>query len=351
MEITTTTLHLTKLHPLTISRGTSASSTNLLVEVDFDGVTGQGEVAPYDLGSGFAQTADMAVHELACAQPALAMVAPYEMQKAETVAADCSLGPAARAALDLALYDWLGKRLGVPVYRLVGADLDRIVPTSLTIGINPPEEVRERVKELQARTGTRCLKVKLGSPEGLDHDRAILVAVLDTMQPGTVVRVDANGGWNLAQALLMLPWLAERGVEYVEQPLPLGNEKELVPLHKAACLPIYADESCRSAADIPLLAGKVDGVNLKLMKAGGIREGLRLIHTARAHGLKVMMGCMSESSLGIAGSAAISSYADELDLDSHLNLHPDPFAGLLYSEGRVLPSNHPGLGVERVADE
>jgi L-alanine-DL-glutamate epimerase-like enolase superfamily enzyme len=143
----------------------------------------------------------------------------------------------------------------------------------------------------------------------------------------------------------MIRWLAKRGVEFVEQPLALGQEADLPAVFRRSPLPIFADESCRVSGDIPKLAGRVHGINLKLMKSGGIREGLRVIHSARAHGLKVMMGCMSESSLAIAASAHISAFADYLDLDSHLNLMPDPFTGLTLDSGRVLPGNMPGLSI------
>lgn len=144
----------------------------------------------------------------------------------------------------------------------------------------------------------------------------------------------------------MLSWLAERGVEFVEQPLLRGQEADLPALHRDAPLPLYVDESVRQARDIPPLAHAVDGVNLKLMKCGGLREALRIIHTARAHGLKVMIGCMSETSLAITAAAHLGPLVDALDLDSHLNLNPDPFIGATYADGRVIPTDAPGLGVQ-----
>ena len=145
----------------------------------------------------------------------------------------------------------------------------------------------------------------------------------------------------------MLPWLAARGVEFVEQPLPRGQEADLPALFQDRPLPLYVDESVRIARDVPPLAHCVDGVNLKLMKCGGIREALRIIHTARACGLKVMIGCMSETSLAISAAAQLAPLADALDLDSHLNLNPDPFTGACYQDGRVVPNREPGLGVVR----
>lgn len=348
MQIRATTIQLTKRYPLTISRGTSAGSENLVVEVTHDGLTGLGEMAPTAIGGDTAEDAASAQADLARWEDALAELAPWEMQRAEAVFAARGGGRAAFAALDMALHDWLGKRTGLPVYRLLGGDRSRIVPTSVTVGINPPEVVRERVPELLARLTPKALKVKLGSPAGLEADRAMFAVVREMTPPDIALRVDANGGWSVEGARKMMRWLADHGVEYVEQPLPLGQEADLPALYRDRPLPLFADESCRVAADVPKLADRVDGVNLKLMKAGGLREGLRVIHAARAHGLKVMMGCMSESSLAIAGSVHLSPFADHLDLDSHLNLLPDPFTGLAWDAGRALPGDAPGLGVRRL---
>jgi muconate cycloisomerase len=140
-------------------------------------------------------------------------------------------------------------------------------------------------------------------------------------------------------------------VEFVEQPLPRGQEADLPAVSRDSPLPIFVDESVCVASDIPPLANCIHGVNLKLMKCGGLREALRIIHTARAHGLKVMMGCMSESSLAITAAAHLSPLADSLDLDSHLNLLPDPFAGAALKDGRIVPNDAPGLGVQAVGKE
>lgn len=348
MRITVRPLPLTKRYPLTISRGTSAATENLLVEVTDGGVTGIGEFAPVGIGAGVREDAASARANVLAWEDYLTGVSPWEMQKVEAVFRETGGGHAAFCALETALHDWQGKALGVPVYRLLGGDIAHIVPTSITVGINPPDVVRERIPELMARLAPKSLKIKLGSPAGLDADREMFAVVCERTPPGVAVRVDANGGWTVDGAREMMRWLAERGVEYVEQPLARGQEADLPTVLKDRPMPVFADESCRVAADVPVLAALgVDGVNLKLMKAGGIREGLRVIHAARAHGLQVMMGCMSESSLAIAASVVLSSYADHLDLDSHLNLSPDPFTGLAWTCGRVVPSDAPGLGVER----
>ena len=346
MQIRVRRFTLTKRYALTISRGTSAGSENLLVEVEDEGVTGFGEMAPYS-GGAAPETAEEAEADIRRWSVLLAGCSPWEMQRIERLldSADGSRG--ARAALDCALHDWQGKRVGLPVWKLLGLDRDAIPPTSLTVGINPPEVIREIVPEILARTGARILKVKLGYPEGIEADRTAFAAAQEAGKGPIAWRVDANGGWSVEDAKTMLPWLAARGVEFVEQPLARGQEENLSAVHANSPLPIFVDESVSLAADIPPLAAQVDGVNLKLMKCGGLREALRIIHTARAHGLKVMMGCMSESSLAITAAAHLSPLADALDLDSHLNLLSDPFLGAVLQEGRIIPGDAPGLGVQK----
>ena len=353
MIITMRRFAVTKRYPLTISRGTRTGSDNLLVTVEHEGVTGMGEMAPTSIGP-IVETADRAQAVLECWRPALSIVSPWDMQRIEMLLNVQEGERAAYCALDCALHDWQGKRLNMPVWKLLGLDIAATPPTSLTIGINPPDVIRARIPELLARTNARFLKIKLGNPQGLGTDKASFIAAQEAaaeyaQATGSVPvgwRVDANGGWTVRDAQHMLHWLAERNVQFVEQPLPRGREAELATLHKHAPLPIYVDESVRTACDIPPLAQYVDGVNLKLMKCGGLREALRIIDTARAHGLKVMIGCMSETSLGITAAAHLSALADALDLDSHLNLNPDPYVGAIYANGIIRPTHAPGLGVQ-----
>ncbi len=353
MNITIKRFAVTKRYPLTISRGTSTGSENLLVTVEQEGITGIGEMAPTS-GGAIPETADTAQACLQRWRPLLESVSPWEMQRVETLLNVQEGERAAFCGLDCALHDWQGKRLQLPVWKLLGLDVSTLPPTSLTIGINPPDVIRVRVPELLARTGAKFLKVKLGNPQGIAADKASVEAAQEAAQafaqetghPPVGWRIDANGGWTVREAQHMLAWLAERGVLFVEQPLPRGREADLKTLHKNAPLPLYVDESVRTCRDIPPLAKYVDGVNLKLMKCGGLREALRIIHTARAHDLKLMIGCMSETSLAITAAAQLGSLVDELDLDSHLNLNPDPFTGAAYAEGIITPTNAPGLGVE-----
>ena len=232
----------------------------------------------------------------------------------------------------------------MPLHRLLGLPR-RAVPTSVTVGINPPEVTRERVTETLRKDGARCLKIKLGSPEGRDHDKAHFAAAAEAAAPFRVkLRVDANGGWTPGEAIMMDLWLAERGVDYVEQPLAEGMESELPAVFAARRLPIFLDESVKDGGSVPKIADRCDGVNLKLMKTGGVTEALRLVATARAHGLKTMIGCMSESSVAIAAGASLGALFDHIDLDSHLNLAPDPADGAPIVDGVVLPADRPGHG-------
>ena len=170
-------------------------------------------------------------------------------------------------------------------------------------------------------------------------------AVREILPRRAQVSVDVNGGWSAQDAIAMSRWLADRGVDHIEQPLPRGRERQLPALRKKMALPIILDESCRTQEDIPVLAGSCDGINIKLMKCGGPVEALRMIHTAQAHGLRIMIGCYSNSALANTAGAHLGGWADYLDLDSHMNLTDDPFQGASLSRGRLDVSEKPGFGV------
>jgi len=254
--------------------------------------------------------------------------------------------PAAMAAMDVALWDFWAKRAGLPLYRLLGLGRPTVA-TSVTVGINEPDVVLARAEEFLARTSAKALKVKLGGAGGPAADQQRYEAAREAARRhGAQLRVDANGGWSPQDAVEMIAWLSERDCDYVEQPLARGQEDDLPYVFERRKLPIYLDESLRTSHDVPPLAGRCDGVNLKLMKTGGITEALRLVATARAHGLNTMIGCMGESSVAIGAGASLGALFDHIDLDSHLNLNPDPAVGLGFENGIVMPSDRPGLGVE-----
>ncbi len=338
LEISFRRIELRKRYPLTISRGTSASSENLFVFVSDGTHTGVGELSPAISSNWTAEHGEAQLQEFWNSQRSASPHAIWrEMREAK-------VDPPAMAALDMALWDLLAKQAGIPLFRLLGLPKTQ-VETSITAGLNPPEVTRERVPEMLRRTGAKCLKVKLGSPEGIEFDKEHFLAAAQAAGPfEPKLRVDANGGWTPPTARMMMKWLAERGVDYVEQPLVEGAEDELFGLYRDRPLPIFVDESCRFSHDILTVHGAVDGVNLKLMKCGGITEALRIVATARAHGMKTMIGCMSESSVAIAAGAAMGALFDQIDLDSHHNLDPDPATGAPIVDGRIVPLDVPGHG-------
>jgi L-alanine-DL-glutamate epimerase-like enolase superfamily enzyme len=301
-----------------------------MVEIEHDGLVGLGEAAPI---ARYGQDADSA------ARAAEEMAARIEDPRAfESAAARVAIlgEPAAEAAVDMALRDLAAKRLGVPLHELMGIDPSTMPVTSFTIGMDEPEIIEQKVREAEA---FEVLKVKMGSAE----DRRMLETVRGmTDRP---LRVDANEGWALEDALARLEWLQEMGVELVEQPLPADQLDEMRELKRQSPLPLFADESVARAEDIPHLAEAFDGINIKLMKCGGLGEALRMIHVARAHGMQIMIGCMIESSLAITAAAHIAPLVDFADLDGNLLITNDPFIGAEVHGGKLVLPSEPGLGV------
>lgn len=364
MRVAFRSIFLEKRHPLRISRGVSAGATNLFLVLEDGGAEGCGEMAPGEMtGCATAEEGERLLRNFIAALPD-----GISIHEVDAFARARGLAPCAHAALDMALWDLEARRAGRPLHQILGLPR-RAVPTSVTVGINPAAVVRERVPELLRETGARCLKLKLGSPDGIEADQASFVAAFEgvrstgfeiagsapaSAEPGpdpawppagtVALRVDANGGWSLADAQRMLPWLRDHGAEYVEQPLHHEQIDDLPALARDRALPVYLDESCRVSADLPRWAGLVDGVNLKLMKCGGITEALRIVATARALGLRTMIGCMGESSIAISAGASLAALFDQIDLDSHLNLVNDPADGPRIDAGVVLPAERPGHG-------
>ncbi len=348
MQLTVEPFTVHKRVALTISRSTSAQSTNFWLRLHQDGIEGWGEATAFSIGDRSQSEAAIAA-DFATLTTALADRHPTEGQAIEQLFREANIGSAARAAVDLARHDWLGKSLNLPLWQLWGLDRQQIGPTSVTIGIMSPAQAQDRLALWQQQGPVKSVKLKLGSTAGMDADQAMVRAVTQVLSPQVKVSVDANGGWDLKTAVLMADWLGSQGVTYIEQPLAPGQEGDLPVLYEKSPLPIFVDESCWSSADVPTLADRVHGVNLKLMKTGGLAEAQRLIHTARACGLQVMFGCYSDSAIANTALAHLSPLADHLDLDSHLNLKDDPFQGATWENGHLLPPNRPGLGVIRHA--
>jgi L-alanine-DL-glutamate epimerase-like enolase superfamily enzyme len=344
VKLTFDVLDLDTKHAFNIARETAPSSRRMVwVRVaDEDGVEGWGEASPQPFYGETADTVLAALPRLADALQSATNGDPFALE-----AADAALhralahNGAARAAVSAALHDLVGKRLGVPVWKLWGLDPAAAPRSSFTIGIDSLEVMRQKVREAAAYP---ILKIKVGT----DRDREIL-AMIREEAPGKVVRVDANTAWTAKQAIAAMPMLAEFGIEFVEQPLPAHDLAGLKLVREHSPLPIIADESVENAADVAKLAGVVDGVNIKLAKCGSLREAVRIVHAARAHGMSVMLGCMIESTLGIAAAIQLTPLVDYVDLDGAALLARDPFAGPgLQADGSVRFNDAPGLGVRRV---
>ena len=348
MQIQLEPFSVHKRVPLTISRGTSVGSTNLWVKVNAEGIEGWGEASPFSIGEK-PQTTEVITRDLRKLATKLSGFHPLQQQKIESACADLAVCSAARAAVDVALHDWLGKKVGLPLWQLWGLDCARITPTAVTVGISSPEDALKRLRQWCEQQTVASVKVKLGSPAGITADQAMFETLLPEVPKGAKVSIDANGGWGLTDALTMAYWLADRGVTYLEQPLPVAHDSLLPALHTQSPLPIFIDESCFDSADIHRLAHCIDGINIKLMKSGGLSEARRMIHTAKACGLQVMFGCYSDSAIANTALSHLSPLADHLDLDSHFNLKDDPFSGAQLNNGVLIPNSRPGLGLSRHA--
>ena len=342
MEFNFHTVNLKKKFPLQISRGTHDKSQNLFVEIIKDDITAWGECAPGKT-EGATTAHEVEVHLKRLIDSKIDSLSIYEVNQR---AKELNVPACAMAGMDIALWDWKAKKANISLKDLFGLP-STFVPTSLTVGINPPEVVKERVELIVQNPEVKALKIKLGSKEGIDYDKLIYSQVIEsTKNKDIAIRVDANGGWTLDEAKLMMKWLAERKAEYIEQPLVEGDEDKLKFLFEGRLLPIFIDESCRFSDDVAKYYQYVDGVNLKLMKCGGITEALKILNVAKAHGLKTMIGCMSESSVSISAGASITGIIDYVDLDSHYNLDPDPSEGSSMVNGITMTNSMPGHGAK-----
>ncbi len=336
LRLETEILTLVTKHPFIIARGGSSQYRTVKVTLrDRDGVEGWGEAAPSKF---YGETADTIVAALGVYGQAMPE-SPFELEDAERVWETMMRGnPSARAALSAAMHDLAGKRLGVPLYRMWGLDPARAPRSTFTIGLDTPERVRAKVAEAAEYP---ILKIKLGT----DHDVEILRTIRN--ETDRELRVDANCGWTVKHTIAMLPVLAEFGVTVLEQPLVPQDLDGLAEIRRRATIPLIADESCLTSSDIPRLAGRVDGINIKLAKCGSLREALRMIAIARAHHMTVMVGCMIESSLSITAAAHFTPLVDIVDLDGAALLADDPYVGATIHGGQVRLPSGPGLGVTR----
>jgi L-alanine-DL-glutamate epimerase-like enolase superfamily enzyme len=326
-------------HTWTIARNSSDYKDNVFVHIERDGVVGWGEAAP---NVRYGESTEKTLAALEQARPLFESGDWFEYvdlrRQWETITESQMC---AGAALDMAILDWVGRTLDVPLYRLFGLDRKKAPVTTFSIGIDTPDVVREKVREA---ADFPVLKIKVGR----DNDAEILAAVREVTD--VPLRVDANEGWRDERiALDKIRWLQDLGVELIEQPMPSAMLDETAWLRERVEMPIIADEAVKRAADVPKLAQAYDGINIKLMKAGGIQEALRMIAIARALDMKIMLGCMIASSVSITAAAHLSPLIDYADLDGNLLIANDPFTGVTVDHGRLILPDRPGLGVTEQA--
>ncbi len=334
LRVSVSPIDLPLLHPFKIARGEETLTRTALVRLRAGDHEGLGEATPIER---YDETYETVVEYFAT--HSLASNDPYRL---EALLHD-GIPAAARGGLDLALYDWIGKDLGKPLYALLGLDPALTPVTSFTIGIADPETTMKKVAEVGDHP---ILKVKLGA--GTAAEQIETIALIRERYTGAI-RIDANEGWDAADAIRILSELARFDIEFCEQPIPAGHPQQLRAVRDRVNIPIVTDEDSLTAADLPRLYGCVDGINVKLAKTGGIRGALAMIHTARALGFKVMLGCMVESAIAATAAAHLSPLVDWADIDGPFLTASDPFEGVTYDKGKLVLPDAPGLGVREVA--
>lgn len=300
------------------------------------GIVGHGEGAPIVRYNESAETALKAVESV---RALLASADPMQFTKIAGQVFNRIPGEhAAKSAIDIAIMDWVGQRLGVPLYKYFGLDANDAPITTFSIGIDTPEITKQKVREAEPYP---ILKVKVG----LDKDESTMEAIRSvTKKP---LRLDANEGFkSKEEAVRKINWLESLGAEFIEQPLPAAMIEESKWVRGRVHIPILADESCLHPEDLPKIAGAFDGVVIKLDKTGGMLHALQMIHAAKALGLKTMLGCMVSSSVTITAAAHLSPMVDYADLDGNLLIANDPFRGVRVEKGKLILPDHPGLGLK-----
>lgn len=321
-------------HTFTIATSSRTTTPTMMVEVEKDGTIGYGEASmpPYlgesqESAAAFLSKVDLSrfrdPFQLEEILPAIDAIAPGN--------------PAAKAAVDLALHDWIGRKFGAPWYRIWGLDPAKTPVTSFTIGIDTPDIVRKKTLEAAPY---RILKVKLGR----DTDKLMIETIREvTDKP---ITTDANQGWkNRDEALKMIEWLAGKGVLFVEQPMPKERVDDIAWLKERSPLPLIGDESVQRLPDVLKAHGVFHGINIKLMKCTGLREAHNMIVLARSLGMKVMLGCMTETSCAISAAAHLSPLVDWADLDGAVLIKNDLFEGATIVDGKITLNEKPGLGI------
>jgi L-alanine-DL-glutamate epimerase-like enolase superfamily enzyme len=324
-------------HVFTLAGSSRSTTPVMLVKVEFDGITGYGEASmpPY-LGESHESTS-----KFLSALNLQQFTDPFRMEEIlEYIDKSAPGNTAAKASVDIALHDLTGKLMQQPWHKIWGLSTEKTPVTSFTIGIDTDEVVREKVREAAA---FKILKVKLGR----DTDKQMINAIRSVSD--VPLCVDVNQGWKDKQmALDMIHWLKEKGVKYVEQPMPKEQIDEIAWLTQNSPLPVIADEALQRLTDVQKTVGVYSGINIKLMKCTGMREAHKMITLARANQMKVMIGCMTETSCAVSAAAQLSPLVDWADLDGNLLISNDRFDGVKVIDGKITLNELPGIGIKTV---
>ena len=333
LSLSITTLELPLVHPFTIARGTEEVARTAVFRLNWNGLEGLGESVPIPR---YKESVESVIAYFR--EHPVRGDDPYMLDELLD-----GIPVAARCGLDIALHDLIGKDCNKPLYRLLGLDAQKTPVTSFTIGIGDRETTLRKVAEIGDHP---VMKVKLGL--GSVKEEVETIELIRSKYTGTI-RIDANEGWTAEQAVDVLRELERFGIEFCEQPIKAGHPEQLRYIKEHSKIPIVTDEDSLVAEDLPKLYGCVDGINVKLVKCGGIRAGIKMIHTARALGLKVMLGCMVESQISATAAAQISPLVDWADIDGPFLTKEDPFSGITYRDGKIVLPDGPGLGVREKA--
>lgn len=356
INITARPFNLKLKHPFGISRGSILYAKNVLLTLAYGDIVAYGEAAPSVYYGEDQDSVIEFVYGFIKRKPVEDYLTNIHKLKEDLDFYSQNYYPApsysARVAIEMVFWDLIGKLNNKSLYQYFfkddpflsdGSEYSFVPPTSYTIGIDDISVIKEKVKQAIA-SGHKILKVKLGL--GYDEDVNVLKTISDLMgDSGIKLRVDANGGWDLKTAERIIDVLPLYKVELLEQPLPKGSINLLFYLTQKSTVPIFVDEDCLVVENIEALAGKVNGINIKLMKSGSIIETINMFNLASSYNLKTMLGCMIESSCAISAAVHMSPMADYVDLDGHMLLERDPFTGLQFSHNKVIPSFDSGLGV------
>ncbi len=325
-------------HVFTVATYSRTTTPDVQVEIEYDGITGYGEASmPQYLGqtvasvTAFLQKVDLEQFN-----------DPFHME--DILAYVDSLSPgdtAAKAAIDIALHDLTGKLLGAPWFKIWGLDKTKAPSTTFTIGIDTAEAVKQKTKECADRFN--ILKVKLGR----DNDKEMIETIRSVTN--LPIAVDVNQGWKDKQkAIDMIHWLKEKGIVMIEQPMPKEMKDDIAWITEQSPLPVFADESIQRLKDIKDVQGAYSGINIKLMKCTGMREAWKMLNYARAIGMKVMIGCMTETSCAVSAAAQLSPAVDFADLDGNLLISNDRFKGMEVVKGKITLPERPGIGITKI---